>query len=251
MKKFWIIQLWSLIVSYGASCWAADKIKICLIEYPPYMSEKLPGYGVEPSIVAAAFKLMDIDIEYNFLPPGRAFLSAKKGSYHAAVGWVWSEERAKSFYYSDSILQGKLVFFHLKSYSFKWESYDDLKDIPIGIVVKNYYGRNFHKALDTGILSVQEVIQDEFNFDKLLVSRIKLFPLNVHIGYYFINSKYNAEVASLFTHHPKPLKVSVYHVLFSKKIQGNKALVKVFNQGLRKLKVNGIYQEIVDKYDLK
>jgi len=210
----------------------------------------MKGYGIQPTIVKAAFKKMNVDVVYVFLPVARSIETVEFGEYDAAVGWVWSEKREKIFHFSDPILESPLVFFHLKSFSFDWETWDDLTGIPIGTIYKAFYGPPFHEALDAGKLIVQKVSKDELNFDKLLYKRIKLFPTNFYVGYAFIRRKYDLQTANLFTHHPRPLKISVYHVLFSKAVKGNKSMMELFNQGLRQLKESGEYKKILEEYNL-
>ena len=249
-KRFQIIQILFivLLVMLPAVSRAADKVRLTLMEYAPLMGEKVKGYGIEPAIVTAAFKQVNIDVKYDFFPPARTFKAAEEGIYDGTVGWVWSEEREKSFYYSESIFTAPLVLFHLKGFAFEWETIHDLKEITIGITAKNYYGQAFHEALDAGKLTVDEASKDAVQFDKLLRRRIKLYPMNVYTGYYMIREQYDSQTAALFTHHLRPLKTTVYHVLFSRAVKENKARLDLFNQGLRQLKSSGEYDKIIAEY---
>ncbi len=237
------------ILMFSPLSLATESIRLALTETPPLMSKEMENYGCESEIVTSAFKVVNIETHYLFIYPEGAFERTKSGeNFDALVGWVWSKEREEFFYYSDPIFENPLVFFYLKSFSFNWESYDDLKGIPIGIVEKNYYGPEFHKAINDGILIVDEVSNNLLNFNKLLYKRIKLYPFNLLCGYYYIQKEYKPQEASLFIHHPKPLKVSVYHVLFSKAIKKNKSMVELFNKGLHQIKENGQYDELIKKY---
>ncbi len=225
---------------------AKESIRMCLLEAPPLMTKTMENYGCQAAIVTEAFKCAGVEVEYFFVEPAGAIERAKRGvNFDALVGWVWSQEREKFFYYSDPIFKAPLVFFHLKTFPFSWEAYDDLEGIPIGTINKNFYGTEFHKAQNAGKLEVQEVPQIKLNFDKLLYKRISLFPYNLFCGYYYIQKEYNPQKAGLFVHNPKPLKTSVYHVLFSKKIKKNKLLVELFNKGLFQIKQNGMYDELI------
>lgn len=233
----------------------ADKVRLALMEYAPLMGEKVKGYGIEPAIVTAAFRNVNIEVEYDFYPPARTFKAAEEGVYDGTVGWVWSKEREKSFYYSEPIFKAPLLLFHLKEFAFDWETMNDLRGIPIGVTAKNYYGPAFHEALDAGKLTIDEASKDAIQFDKLLRRRIKVLPMNVYTGYYTIRERFAPQQAALFTHHPRPLKTSVYHVLFSRVMPENASLVELFNKGLRQLKASGEYDRIIeryqDEYDLK
>ena len=252
-KGYQAIQLFLILlfVILPVSGRASDKVRLTLVEYAPLMGKEIKGFGIEPAIVTAAFAKLNIETEYSLFPVARAYKSAKEGIYNGIVGFVWSEEREKSFYYSKPILQAPLLLFHLKMFHFDWETIDDLRGLTIGITAKNYYGPAFHKALDAGILIVDEASKDDIQFDKLIRGRIKVFPMNVYTGYYMIQRKFNPEQAALFTHHPRPLKTSLYHVLFSKTVKGNEKKVELFNQGLQWVKESGEYDRIIEEYKKK
>jgi len=176
-NKFKIIFILLFVILLNVN-WSADKVLFALMEYAPLIGEKLNGYGIEPAIVTAAFKKVNVDVEYVFSPPARTYIAAEEGVYDGTVGWIWSEEREKSFYYSEPIFEASLVLFHLKEFKFDWEMMDDLKGIPIGITAKNYYVPEFHEALDAGTLAVNVASKDSIQFEKLLRHCIKIYPIN-------------------------------------------------------------------------
>ncbi len=247
---FWLLFFWSAITPHPIS--AKESIRMCLLEAPPLMTKTKGNYGCESAIVTEAFKCVGVDIKYFFVEPAGAIERTKHGvNFDALVGWVRSEDREEFFYFSEPIFEIPLVFFHLKTFPFTWESYDDLKGIPIGTIGKNFYGTEFQNALNAGKLTVQEVSQIKLNFDKLLYKRISLFPYNLLCGYFYIQKKYERQNAGLFTHHSKPLKTSVYHVLFSKKIKKNKRMVELFNKGLSQIKKCGKYDKLMKPCQLR
>ncbi len=102
----------------------------------------------------------------------------------------------------------------------------------------------FHDAMDAGKLIIDKAPTDIIQFDKLLHGRIDLMPINLYVGYGFIHSRYDAKTIIRFTHHPKPLKISRYHVLFSRAHEGNAALVETFNRGLDLLRETGVSRRL-------
>ncbi len=226
---------------------AEEVFRIAATEGPPYQGEDLKYYGFEPHIVKEAFSLEGITVKFGFFPSSRAFNNAAEGSWDAIVGWVWSAEREKLFYYSDPTRVGPLVFFHLKNFEFSWNDFGDLKNIPIGLVHKNFYGKAFETAVQSEKLNIEKVPYELLNLRKLIKGRIRLTPINQDMGYYFIRSTFDLKTAKLFTHHTKPLKTSVYHLLLSKKVKKNKRMLKLFNKGLKKLKESGRYSELLEQ----
>ncbi len=233
------------IAMFPAAIRAADPIRIGITESPPLTTAEREDYGIVPAIVTAAFKKVNTEAEYRVFPSARAFEIAKRGEVDATCAWVWSEEREKFFHYSEPIFKGPLVFFHLKSFKFDWETMDDVKGIQIGIVARNYYGPDFHEALDAGKLEFQEVFKKHLNLHKLMGGRIKLVPLNLYMGYDMAKKDFTPEKMEQLTHHPKPLKTSVYHLLFSKALAESESMVKLFNQGLQQLKGSGEYDKLL------
>lgn len=150
----WLLLCGLLLLPAGGH--AREPLVLSLIEYPPLSSAALNGFGIAPAIVRAAFEKTGIPVTYQFYPPARAFTMAKTGQVGGLVGWVRSDEREQWFVFTDSFFEAPLVFFHLKSIPFDWKTYDDLTDLRIGITVKNYYGPEFHTAMDAGKLLVDE-----------------------------------------------------------------------------------------------
>lgn len=236
-----------LVLSLRSISGTAETLEVAIFEYPPLLSEHKQNYGLEPSVVSAAFEQVNVKVNYHFFPPARAIEATKLGNFDATLGWVHSEEREKSFYFSDAIAESPLVFFHLKSFPFNWKTYADVYGIPIGTVSLYHYGTDFHEAVDAGKIPIEEVSQDELNFKKLLAGRIKLTPVSLYVGYDLIQKTFDARTADLFTHHPRHLKISVHHVLFPRAKAESASRVKLFNKGLQKLKENGGYQRILDE----
>lgn len=116
-------------MSYGH---AEESIRLAIGEYVPYCSEKIKNYGIVPWIVTTAFAMEGVEVKYDWYPWARAYDYARKGRWDGSVAGVWTFEREKDFYYSDPIINSEVVFFHLRSYPFDWQSIDDITDIPIG-----------------------------------------------------------------------------------------------------------------------
>jgi polar amino acid transport system substrate-binding protein len=60
-----------------------------------------------------------------------------------------------------------------------------------------------------------------------------------------IRDTFTEEQAAQFTHHNKPINVAPLHLLLSKKVAGNEAMRDLFNEGLKRLKGSGRYDQII------
>ena len=245
-KKLGII-LWAILMIVATTVCAEETIRITNGEWPPYLSEKLDHYGYGSRIVTEAFAKEGIPVKYSFFPWKRAYEMAKQGSWDATLLWVVTDERKPFFDASDPILEEQDVFFHLKSFDFDWETIDDLKDIQIGATLGYVYGDLFQKAEKDGSIQVERVRKDEINFKKLLGKRISVFVCSFSVGYALLNKMYNSETVALFTNHPKAVKETSYHLLFSKEVPENKDRLVKFNSGLKMLKESGEFDRFIEE----
>ena len=236
VKPVCVILLLSL---FPTAALAEGTIRITNGEWSPYLSEKLKYYGVASRIVTEAFSLEGIKAEYGFFPWKRALLLAQKGKWDGSVVWSYTEDRAKDFYYSDPVVKCKWVFFYLKTTSFDWKVIDDLRGFRIGGTLGYKYNPDFEAAEEAGRIKVYRVPKDEQNFEKLIKGRIDIFLQDIDVGYEMLNNLFPEEKVRLFTHHPKPIKDTGFHLLLSKQVEKNKEMLTLFDRGLKRLKESG------------
>jgi polar amino acid transport system substrate-binding protein len=227
------------LLSVATRGFSAETIRLASGEWSPYQSEHLPYYGLASRIVTDAFALAGIEVHYGYFPWPRAYEQALTGKWDGTFLWFDTPERRKHFYISDPVLDITYVFFHLKTYSFDWNTVDDLQGITIGGTLTYDYGDAFTRAEKAGTIRVERTSTDEKNFKKLLKGRIHIFPNDLEAGLAILRKHFTPEQVSVFTSHPRPVRAAPHHVLFSKKITRNAQMVERFNKGLRQLKARG------------
>ena len=243
MPKFkFALFVFLLVTLMQSSSLAQDTIRITNGEWPPYQSKDLKYHGLASRIVKEAFLLEGVKVEYGFFPWTRAKKLVEVGKWNASMIWSKSPEREKDFDFSDPVVNSDSVFFHLKSYKFDWNSFADIAGIPVGATKDYNYGEGFAQAEKSKLIQVRRLPKDELNYKRMLDGKIKLFPNDANVGYDMLQKKFKKK-AHLFTHHPKPLFSATMHMILSKKIEDNKRFVKLFNQGLKKLKQSRRYHE--------
>lgn len=244
MKQY-ILVIFILIFCINHNIISKDIINIAIGEYPPYVSKNLKHYGVAAHIVKEAFALEKVDVEYGFFPWSRTYNYVKSGEWHGTIPWVYSDERAKYFHYTDSIIEGQAVFYHLKKNSFDWKTLKDLENITIGGVLEASYSW-FDEAVDKGInLKMERVALDKMNFDKLLNERFLVTTMDIYLGQHILNASFNEEQRNLITYHPKIITKYVYHLLLSKNNNESLKFRRLFNKGMKKLKSSGKYDQFI------
>jgi polar amino acid transport system substrate-binding protein len=221
-------------------------VSITVGEWPPYVSADLKDYGIAPRIVTAAFDIYKIKVEYEFFPWMRAFTSAKKGEYDATLLYVRTSEREKDFIFSDVVITGKAVFFHLKAKPFSWKTTDDLIGLKIGGLTSGSYPwfENAHKAGKN--LKMDTVGDEVTNFKKLLAGRVDIISIDQLTGNTILKKNFTSTEINRVTFNPKIIESWVYCLMFSKKSDKAIQMVKLFNRGLQELKQSGKYRQLME-----
>jgi polar amino acid transport system substrate-binding protein len=216
-------------------------------EWAPLVSKDLKHNGVISRIVEESFAYSNIRVKHEWVPWKRAYYNVAVKHWDLSPGYSKNPEREAEVLFSDPLFEKYQVFFHLKTYLFNWNSYDDLKGLRIGATGGYYYGKVFENAGKTGSLAIEYVPTDLQNLRKLLHGRIQIFPMNILTGYSFIQKQFPPQQAALFTHHPKKLAPpNKSYVVFSKNERGRK-LARIFNKGLKELKASGKYQRYFEE----
>ncbi|MBF0286992.1 MAG: transporter substrate-binding domain-containing protein [SAR324 cluster bacterium] len=242
--------LFVIIVFHTNSLFALEKIRITNGEWPPYLSEKLPHYGYASHLVQEAFAAVDIEVEYGFFPWKRSFKYAKDGKHnnevwHGSVVWVHTKERAQDFLYTDVVITDIEVLFHLKSVPLNWNTVDDLKGKYIGGTLHTVYPI-FEQAEKQGILHIERAGNYNILFQRLLKRRIDAVPQVRNVGNFFLRTSLSSLERSQITFSPTVIQERKYHLMLTRKIERNKQLIKLFNEGLKKIKENSKYDVLFE-----
>ena len=211
-------------------------------EWSPYLSKSLPYYGVASRIVSAAFASQGIRVKYVFLPWKRAYYMAEKGEFDGTLAWRDSPSREKLFRISAPVFMGKTVFFHARQHRYPWSTLDDLKGLRVGETLGYIYD-HLAAAERRGLIHTERAPTDLLNFLKLAHGRIDLFPCNLTVGLWLLNTRVPAKEAAQITWSPQPLEVSGYRVLLTRSSRRSLSLLHKLNQGLAKLRREGVVQQ--------
>jgi polar amino acid transport system substrate-binding protein len=238
------LAIFLALVGSAPAAKAQDSISITVGEWPPYVSADLKDYGVAPRIVSAAFDAVGVKADYAFFPWMRALSSARDGKYDATLLWVRTSEREKDFIFSDIVITGKAVFYHLKARPFSWKTVDDLVGLNIGGLSSGSYPW-FDAALKAGKdLRMDRVSDEVTNFQKLLVGRIDIFSLDQLTGSSILAKHFTPAEIKRITFDPHPIEAWEYCLMFSRKSAKAERMVALFNQGLKRLRQSGAYARL-------
>lgn len=234
-----ILCLW--LIAFSAS---ADSITLTNGEWPPYLSETYTHFGLASHIVEEAFKLEDVDVNYEFYPWARAFNFVQSGTREGSVVWSFNEERAKDVLYSDPVFELRTVFFHRKDRQFSWNSLSELKPYQIVATLGYYYGADFKELEESGELSVTRVNTDEQALRMLLAERVDLFAAQFEVGYEVLYSRFGPAIGAQVTN-SQAIDSTAYHLIISRKSPKANDWITTFNRGLAKLKESGRFEAMM------
>lgn len=217
----------------------AEPLRLTNGEWPPYLGEQLPHQGVASRIVSEAFALQGIQVHWEFYPWARSLQLAERGQRDGSAVWLRSKEREDKFFISDPVVESSYYLFHRKGYDFAWKQVADLQGRRL-VGTRGYdYGEAFQQAEASGQLQVHRVTRDEIAFRQLLAGRVDLFPMDKVVGFDMLHHHFSAAERAQLSFHPKPLRSDSLHLLLSKQVASNAALIERFNLGLKQLRDSG------------
>ncbi|WP_171014129.1 transporter substrate-binding domain-containing protein [Chitinivorax sp. B] len=223
---------------------AGDVVRIANGEWPPLLSQHLPGYGPASKIMTEAFGQVGVKVEYGFFPWKRSYELARSGAWDITPLWTRTPERERDFLFSDVVLSMPSVFFHRLGKDFQWQSVDDLVHYRIGITRGYTYGPKLDAAIRSGRLNVVESDNDERNMRLLGKGLIDLFPIALPVGYALMKSELSDNESVLISVNNRPYLIEHYTLLFGKQHAASKRHLQQFNEGLRRLASNGRLSEL-------
>lgn len=251
MKIISSLTLSILIISSTLS--AQEVVRLTNGDWPPYLSQILPHYGLASHIISEAFAASGIKVEYGFFPWKRSYNYAKEGTdsvniWNGSVVWVYNPTRALDFYYSDAVIIDSDVLYHLKSNALNWSKLQDLEGRVIGGTLHTAYPR-LDKAEKEGILTMERAGNYKELFKRLLGHRIDAIPNVSKVGEYYLRTQLRPAEKNKITFSPTILHKKEYKVILNKKIPENTGLIKRLNEGLKIIKSNGTYQRLLNDLD--
>jgi len=218
---------------------AAAEITLTNGEWPPYLGQQLPHYGVASRIVAEAFALEGVEVHWEFYPWARALQMAERGQRAGTAVWRHSPERERTFFISEPVVESGYHFFHRKDRAFAWQKLDDLQGLRVGGTLGYYYGEPFQQAERDKRLQVHRLPSDEMGFRLLLAGRLDVFPMDKVVGFAMLHEHFSAAERAQLSVHPKALRSDPLHLLLSRAVPGNAELMVRFNRGLAQLRKSG------------
>jgi len=238
-----------IVLSVAAFPGFAEEPPVRLVtgDWPPYVSQSLPGRGPVTEIVVAAFAAAGRGTEIEFLPWKRCELNLAEGEAFGAFPYVRSPAREQAFDFSDSFMLFEDRFFYLKTRlpGFTYRSIEDLRPLLIGGAI----GYHYEDSLRGLGLRLDMASDPEASFKKLLAGRVDVVLEERRVGL--------AILAELLDGRTEAVGMTQGHfsrsencLMVSRAYPGAADLLRRFNQGLARIRADGTYAGILRRHGL-
>lgn len=236
---------WLLLFCLAVNLVAIKTFKTVNDEWPPYSSKNIKTGGLSNEIITAAFKNQGYSVSFDIVPWARAIRTIDNGSVDFISNLVYSEKRAKKYIYSNSYITNRLVFVKKNGDNFEFNDYEDLSNKKIGIVRGYFYTEKLTKATNFKKIEAKDF---KTNLKKLLYKRIDLAIDDEKAARYIVANELPS-FKNKIDFCKKAVSIKELHIAVSKNNPQGKAIIKIFNKGLKEIKENGTYDEIIKKYN--
>lgn len=228
---------------------ANQTINIAYGEYKPYVSQKLPHKGFFNRVVKASFALEGVTATFEVMSPTKIFKLLKMGKLDASAAWTETESRKSFAVFSTPIYFSNTVLFYRTDAPVNWNELSISNPVTFGATKTYFYGDEFDKAKQQGLITVQEANSNKINFKKLLGKRVDAFPIALAVGKDMLNRHFYKRQRQSLSYSPKTLYSEPMSLMFSKNIATNTDLVARFNRGFSQLKASGEYQKMLLEFN--
>jgi polar amino acid transport system substrate-binding protein len=209
--------------------------------WEPYANPDGTGMSVE--IVTAAFKSVGVDVVFEVLPYARVLHEVKSGKYVGGFNVAREASREDDFLWGREMLfLAHAHYYHHKSRPLRVQDARSLQGgEKIGVIRGYEYGNLFHDH--QGIVRVWANRHDQI-IDMLRLGRVQaVIMFEKTAGLYRRKMHLADEVQAAF-----PSEPSRIFVAFSRRHPEATRYLELLDEGLRRIKADGTYQAILDKY---
>ncbi|MBN2658505.1 MAG: transporter substrate-binding domain-containing protein [Spirochaetales bacterium] len=242
--KLRILVLIAFLIMLTGALSAEETLDLAIGNWEPFTSDRFENSRVLEQLVREIFALSGVGVTYSYYPWMRSHEQVKSGQNDGTFPWIWTEERSKDFYVSEEpIMTEETVIYYRRDFDFDWETFEDLKGLRIGGTI----GYATTEILEDYGLPIEFVQNEELNYRKLLAGRIDILPGSKLVGQYMVRMLFDQSHAALLTYHPRPLIEENFYFMVSKHIPDGQEIVSQFDKGLKILRENGRYEEIMSR----
>lgn len=244
MKGLYLLKCcckWVLLLStfFGFSGVGAKEITVGFHHSAPwaYLDKNGLLVGINPEIIKAAFSGSNYQLNFKIYGYSRLVSQLKFDRIDFASPVAFNIDNA---YLTDQYLPFQNVAISLLEKQFNIEQLADLKGKRIVAFqqASRIYGKEFEQLVSAEKDKYTELVKRDVQIKMLFMGRADVVVGEQRILLMISDALYNKQ--QLAIHNILPFKVYGG-------VSKDKAIVEAFNQGLKRIRANGIYQQILDK----
>ncbi len=233
IKKILFTLLVGLNLLYGFDIMTED--------YPPYNYPEENGKiaGLSTEVVREILKEVGHEDNIKIYPWARSYKIIQEKPNKVLYSMTRTPQREDMFKWVGPVAENNWVFFARKDSNIKINKLEDAKKYTIG-TYRDDACELFLK--EKGFTNLQSVPDDKLNVRKLVKKRIDLWIVGLGQGVFKAKREnFNQNIKKIYD-----VKHTELYIAFSKDTDDK--IIKKWQNALDKLKENGTYQKIVDKY---
>ncbi|QDG75122.1 ABC transporter substrate-binding protein [Labrenzia sp. PHM005] len=221
----------------------AEQFSFAIGEWPPFVSETLPGGGLHSKKIADVFGSQGHEVSFQFFPWRRSMELTKTGTFPATFSWSHLQEREVDYQYpKQPVDELNDVYFYRKDRfpaGLTPMSFDELKSQSLTVVgVGGYW---YETVLKKHGVVFQIVATEEQAWKMLLHGRADIYIEN-DISGDIQKRQFLSERAEEITR-SQPFRTIPLYILFSRKHPDAPHMMKIWDDGMTKLSVSGSNSE--------
>jgi len=215
--------------------------------WPPFIDPQNPKEGLSLEVARAAYNTQGYDVKHDYQPWARAMKDLKAGKIDIIVNTWMTEERKAFLMYSDHYTVNEVKFIKLKNDNFEYNGMKSLTGKNVGIIRGYGYGDEFTNATN---FKKQEVSNLLINVNKLIAGRINL-TLEDEIVARVIIAQKDSQLLEKISFTENSLSKKYMYITSGLANPNHKKYIEAFNKGLKIIKENGTYDQIMKSYGIK
>jgi polar amino acid transport system substrate-binding protein len=222
----------------------ADTIRATTVNWAPYFAENVPKDGFITELARAAFAKEGHEMEVVFQPWRRALAKGRAGAYDAVLAAYKTPDREKDFYFSKPFYAVEIgLMAHADLGLPRFTPLEELDSYLIGYNAGWAYGERFENA---DYLQKDPANNHTENVRKFFAGRLDIVAM-ARSMFRFEAAKLDDADLDEVTFLDPPLKIGQLHMMFPKVNDNAKRLRDDFNAGLKAIRADGTYGEIIEE----
>jgi len=223
----------------------AATIRLATNPWPPIQGPSMSDGGPSVALVRAAAKAVGHSVEVTFVPWQRAKEMARSGERDGLLAAWYTEARAERYVYTQPYYSMRVgLIAHRDLGIQRYETLDQLRTHPIGVLKGWGYPESFRTASG---LTKRTYSDPPAAAASLFRGEVEIVAMaeSVFIRHAAESAEGGAEAYRML--HP-PLMKPDLHVALNRDVPDARGLAEELDRGLRRIKANGTYAEILERY---